>query len=381
MDASLNKLEKGRYYKKIKLFTEQHTKYSLILSVLIFIVIIIGASLYANALVYDYFTVKGQPTGLGTHISFTATFDRYDTHHYLNIAQFGYKNKTDAAFLPIYPLAIRAIERVTHISYLLAGFLVSWVALCGVIILVYKWLKLELDKRKIKLSPWTVLGIIAIFPTSFYFVLPYTESLFMLFNIGAIYAYRKDKYLTATILAALASATRYQGLVLGIFFLADYLFTKKDRNWKKLIPILGVACGFIIYMIFLKLHYGSPFEFITAEKSWNRLSGNYVKNLILTFRPIYVWYLAVLITALISTWKYLGKAYFFYCLIFILLPFSSGSFASFNRYMLILLPMLLALTIYGKNKFSHQAQLLYISSSVFLLAWSVLLFANGYWVA
>jgi hypothetical protein len=382
MDSPANpSVTRGRYFETIIRFAKQHKVLALVVSALIFIGVVVAASVYANALVWDYFTNNGRAVGMGTHVSVIQTLDQYDALHYTHIAQYGYTATTDAAFPPIYPMALRGVAKITHLSYPWSGLIVSWLSLCAAAVVLYEWLALELSSRKIKLSPWAVLGLIAIFPTSYYFALPYTESLFMLFNIGALFAYRKKQYWVAAILAALASATRYQGLVLCLFFAADYYYAKKDRHWKKLIPVIGGVIGLAGYMIFLKIHYGSATEFLTAEQAWHRLSGSVIKNLVLSFRPVYVWFMAVLGIGLWSVWKYLGKAYFWYCLAFVLVPLSSGRFDSINRFMVCLTPMLLGLAIFGQERVSMPIRLLYICSSVFLLAWSIMLFANGYWVA
>jgi len=64
-----------------------------------------------------------------------ATWDRYDTEYYVEIAQYGYYNMNHqgvilANFFPLFPLAIWLVQHVTLLfehkySYLLAGLIVS----------------------------------------------------------------------------------------------------------------------------------------------------------------------------------------------------------------------------------------------------------------
>lgn len=359
----------------------KHTRISVVLATIGFVIFVIGASVYANALVWDFFTNLGLPKGMGAHVSLVGTLVQYDAGHYVHIAQAGYTDIVEAAFLPLYSMLMHLVAALSHLSYEWSGLIISWLTLCAAAVVIYQWASFELRERNLTISPWSVLGLIALFPTALFFVLPYTESLFVLLSVCAILLYRREHYVAATAAAALASATRYQGLVLGVFFLVDYIFNTHNRSWKKFLPVLGAGAGMAAYVVYLYFHFGSPFAFLTAEHSWNRLSGNILISLITSFRPIHLWFVAVLAAGLVSAWKYLGKAYFAYCLVFIALPLASGRFDSFNRYMLSMVPMFLGLAILGAQKAPSLLRLAYICSSAFLLAWSIMLFANGYWVA
>jgi|GEM_PF-614164 len=370
--------------RRLKIFIKQYNSASIFIATLLFIAFTLAAAVYANGLVWDFGTAGGAPMGLGSPVSTQSivnSLNRYDAGHYNQIAEDGYRDPSDAAFMPLYPLAIRATHAVTKLPYAWSGFVVSWVSLCGAAIAIYKWAALELKQRKLAVSPWLVLGIMALFPTAFYLAAPYTESLFIVLTASALLTYRKRQYLPAAVLAALATATRDQGLLLCLYFLADYVLVKKDRHWQKLIPAFVGAAGLLAYMVFLSIHYGSAFEFLSAEQDWGRLSGSLIHNLVSSFRPMYIWFVAVWVAGLWSVWRHLGKAYFIYSLAFILLPLASGSFLSVNRFTLSLLPIFLGLAIFGELSAPKLTKSLYIASSTFLLAWSLLLFANDYWVA
>jgi hypothetical protein len=351
---------------------------AVLIAALIFIIFIVSAGIYANALVYNETTINGLATGMGVHQSVSGTFIQYDTKHYIQIAKYGYVQKTDAAFFPLYPLIIRAVERVTKISYAWTSIIISWAALCLAAIVLFKWIELELNKLNQKMSPWFAMGVIAIFPTAFFFGMPYTESLFLLLNVAALYTFRKGYFLPAAAFAALSALTHDQGVLLVIFFSMDFWLSKK-HDYKKIIPIVGCILGLAIFMLFLKIHYGSFFEFLTAEKSWGRLRGNFILNLIKSFRPFYTWYVGVSLLGLYAVYKYLGTSYFVYSLIFTLLPLTTGSFDSLNRLEVSVVPLFLGLAILI-NKIPNFFRYLYVASSIFLFAWSIMLFVNGYWV-
>lgn len=352
----------------------------LALAVVSYILILVTTSLYSDGLILDYTTTTSPPIGVGSHISITKTLGRYDAVHYVHIAKYGYTSKNDAAFMPLYPLSIRLVERLTSIPYIWSGIFISWLSLAGLAALIYKWAELELKTRKIELSPWWVLGVLAIVPSAFFLIVPYTESLFLLFTVGALLTYRNKSYFIAACLAGLSAATRDQGIVIVVYFILDYLLAKKWSDVAKLLPVIGGILGLAAYMIFLQIHYGSALAFITAEKQWDRFSGNFIKTVFDSFRPIYVWFIAFVALGLWSVWKYLDKPYFFYSLALIVLPLLSGSFISFNRFELIVVPFALSLAIYLKKHANIIVQLIFMSSSVFLLAFSIILFANGYFI-
>lgn len=350
------------------------------LASLAFILTFIGIGLYADASLFNFTTDTTAPAfGRQIPTDPVSTFLRYDSNHFRTIATNGY-TPMESAFFPLYPLLVKGISYATGISISLSLFIISFGFLIASAIVLSYWLRFELKLRKSKISPWAVIGLIAIFPTSFYMILGYSESLFVFITIASLFAYRKGNYWLAAIGMAFATATRVQGGALAIFFLLDYLFNRKWSDWKKLVPVIAAPLGLIAYMIYLGLTFGNPFEFIAAQQNWGRLDGNIIENLISSFRPPYLWYLPVLGVTLWAVWKYLGKTWFIYCLIFILIPISSGRLDSLNRYILALPPLFLALALYFESK-PASLRTLYIATSAFLLAWNILLFMNDYWVA
>lgn len=345
---------------------------------LAFIVVIIGAGLFADASLYDY-TSPGEPAaGRGVPEGAYNSLMRYDSLHYKAIAEEGY-TPVRTAFFPLYPILVTGLSIITGIGIATSLFATSSIFLLASVIVVAYWVRFELKERKSKLSPWIVLLLIGLFPTSFYLALGYSESLFIFTTVSALFAYRKKLYWLAAIAIVLATATRVQGGALAVFFLLDYLFARRWTDWKKLIPVAAAPFGLAAYMLYLGVTFGNPFEFIAAQQNWGRLNANIIENLQSSFRVQYLWYLPVLTLMLAAVWKYLGKTWFIYCLIFVLIPLSSGRLDSLNRYIVALPPLFLALALYLESK-SERTKLLYITTSVFLLGWNILFFMNNYWV-
>ncbi len=91
----------------------------------------------------------------------------------------GYReDDASAAFLPGYPLAIRAVAWVVR-DELLAALLVSNGAFLAALIVLHALTEEEYDRPMARRS----VVLLAAFPTSFFFLAPYSESLFLLLTL------------------------------------------------------------------------------------------------------------------------------------------------------------------------------------------------------
>lgn len=355
---------------------------------LLFILLFIAVGRYSDTTIFDFAggvvdTSHGSSVvGNGWNGVEHAIF-RYDAGHYMHLANQGY-NRQEAAFFPLFPLAVRAITHLMHASPQTGVLLTSWIFAIAAAVVFYKWIEFELRNRKSKVSPWMALFLLAIFPTSFYMAAGYSESLFFFLSVSSLYAYRSKHYLLAGIFLAIATAARVQAGALAVFYLVDYLFEQPWRHhWPdkiKLLPVVLSPLGIGSYMIFLWRAYHNPFEFIVAQHNWGRLSGNFVHNMLSSVTPPYLfWYVPVMLIFLWLIYKQLGKSWLIYSLVYLLIPLSSGRLDSLNRYLLALPPVFLALSLYEPVSPKHL-KYIYIVSSGFILAWNVLLYTNNYWV-
>src|SRR5207249_2778355 len=106
--------------------------------------------------------------------------NRWDAGWFERIAQEGYDaNDASAAFFPGYPLAIRAIAAVLPIGEQGAAILVSNAAFVGALIVLFALTTFEFS---IPMAKRAVL-LLGCFPASFFFLSPYSESLFLLASL------------------------------------------------------------------------------------------------------------------------------------------------------------------------------------------------------
>lgn len=294
----------------------------------------------------------------------------WDGGHYLGIAEFGYAEKFQYAFFPLYPLVIRVLSQITG-NYLWAAVYISIVASFLGAQLLYR-----LADKNIK-----VLFAIFFFPTSFYLLTAYSEGLFLFLVVASFYFFRKEKLILATIFAALASATRLTGLALVAGLILEILLTNgiNRKNW----VILLSPLGFVLYCFYLLNQTGDPFYFITAEAYWQRSLTLPGLNF---WESLKNWEISNLLDLLFTvfglgftlrSFRFLPISYTVYGLISVLIPLFTPSLSSMPRFLLPIFPIFILIAL-QKNQYII---FFYQTISLLLLSLFVVLFINGYWVS
>jgi hypothetical protein len=139
----------------------------------------------------------------------------WDTIAYLGIAIVGYGPNASIAFMPLYPLLIRFTAPIFGGNYLLAALVLSTIFCIITLILMYE---LFLTNYPQGIARDAVVMFIT-FPTAFFLLAGYTESLFMALVLTCWILARKKQWFWAAICAGLASLTRLQGVVLSAVML------------------------------------------------------------------------------------------------------------------------------------------------------------------
>jgi hypothetical protein len=218
-----------------------------------------------------------QPQTPGWHNAVTA-WERADALWFLRIASSGYRlDDSSAAFFPLFPMLVRAVAWLTDGRYLLAGFLVSNVALIAGLTVLFK---LTLEEAGELFARRTVLYL-CLFPTAFFLFAPFSEPLFLALAVGAVYAARHRTWLAAGLLGAGAAATRSIGILLCMVLAVEGLHQLLDdrragRTWphRRMAAVLGSsalpAVGTALYLLYWQRLAGDwtiPFH---AQGGWER---------------------------------------------------------------------------------------------------------------
>jgi hypothetical protein len=205
----------------------------------------------------------------GWHNLFTS-LERQDAAWYLSIATHGYSHAdTSAAFFPLYPLAIRVVAWLPGVGPLAAAIVVSNLAFLGALVMLHGLSRLEgMSEEAARLTTL----YIAIFPTAFFFLAPYSESLFLLLSVAAFWFARRDKWALAALLGALAALTRSLGVLLIPALALEALWmSRKDRGYlRRLAGAAGVALGPLAYFLYCQIRFGDFWAPLHAQKLWQR---------------------------------------------------------------------------------------------------------------
>ena len=193
-----------------------------------------------------------------SHLALSADADRYH-----QIAVEGYRNPSDRAFFPGFPLTWR-VTAMLSLEYSVTGILISNACYLAALWVLYL---LCLEIGCTSSTAERAVFYACFYPVSHFFSLPFTESLFFLLSIATIYLAVSEKWALAGIVGIGGTATRLVGLML-IPTLAMIWWQHRRRLSPSIVftavPVLGFA-GFCAY---LYAAYGDALGFLHAQSAY-----------------------------------------------------------------------------------------------------------------
>lgn len=328
------------------------------------------------------------------------SWSNFDGEHYLAISQHGY-GLAEQAFFPAYPLLIRILSWPLRGDIYFLQFSALFIShLSFALGLFGLWKLLSLDFKK-SIVELTIIFIL-VFPTAFYFVSAYTESLFLALSVWSIYFARKGSWFWGGILGAFASSARFTGIILVPVLFIEFLLQQKGNTHKSLLPLLRIAIvplGLLGYVFYLLKTTGDPIAFFHSLSFFGeqrstilvplpQVFWRYLKMLfdVPKTDPLFFTILLESLTAvlfllagIISFFK-LRFSYSLWLFLGYLLPTFSGSFSSLPRYVLPLFPAFLLSAIFFDRQ-NLFVKVLIISFLFVILGITTAFFVRGYWVA
>lgn len=363
--------------------------YSLKIAVLI--ALVVKLLVFSLGYLTAYSTAAAQGYSTDSFGLFMDMFVKWDSPHYMYIAQHGYVNQGDPAnfivFFPLYPVLVRLIN--FNLNYVnLSGLIVSNVASIVAVIYLFKLAKLD---YKDSIAKKAVL-FLCVFPTAYFMSAPFTEGLFLALVIASLYYARTGRWPVAGFLAFFAALTRLDGLVLMPALIVEYFHQK---NWKFKVPDLKIlwlslpALGFLSYLGINYQVTGGFFTFMTVQRvHWyetlDPLTGLtralnwpshsiFPDNIILGYAQVIfaVFGLVMILAAL----KFkLRPSYQVYMLLTWMLAVSISFWLSIPRYILAMFPMFLVLALVSTKKRVTIAIVAVSTAGLLFFTW---LFATG----
>ena len=324
-------------------------------------------------------------------------FSKWDSPHYMYIAQNGYVNEGDPAnfivFFPLYPFLVRLIT--FDFAYVnLSGLIVSNVSSIIAVIYLFKLAKLDYSDSVAKKA----VLFLSVFPTAYFLSAVFTEGLFLALVIASLYYARNAKWALAGVLGLLASLTRLAGLILLPVLIVEYLHQKE---WKiratnlKLLWTSLPALGFLVYLLINYQVTGNFFMFIEIERThWhqtlNPLDGllgalgwstnsAFPDSITIGYAQVIfaVFGFAMVIAGFIACYKSkLRTSYLVYMLLTWMLSVSTSFWISIPRYVLTMFPMFIILALYSQKRIVTISIVASSSAALCFFTW---LFATGTW--
>lgn len=175
----------------------------------------------------------------------------WDGKAYQDIANSGYKPVL-TVFFPAFPILIKALT-LTGLSSFQAGFLISNAVFILAMFFMYKLIKLDFNKNVAKRALFALI----IFPSSFYFVTLYNESLALFTTVSAFYFARQKRWVYASFFASTAALTRLTGVavIIGVLYeyLANYDYISKNNINISFLWQTKIRRFFLYFLFFILL--------------------------------------------------------------------------------------------------------------------------------
>lgn len=254
----------------------------------------------------------------GWHNVFTA-WERFDALWYLRIADAGYRaGDGSAAFFPLYPLFTRFVSVILGGRPFAASLLVSNAALLAALTLLYDLTRAEISDAAAR----TTVVLLCVFPTSFFLFAPYSESLFLLLAVAALWAARRDRWWLAAAAGFGAALTRNIGVVVALALLAEAIQRRAEgdrRFLRGLAAVAATGAGTLAYLLFWQVKAGDWLAPIHQQANWER---------------VFAWPWTTLVDGTRSAFEYVGATNGPYWLIdwLLVLPMLAASVVALLRY-------------------------------------------------
>ena len=274
----------------------------------------------------DFVPLCTRHPGSRKRVDLLSAFSAWDGEWYAQIASAGYsydpERMSSVAFFPLYPSLAGALVHTTGMRAESALLVVSHGALIGLFVLLVMYVRQRFPGAGAGLAEFTVLAM-GLFPTTFYFRMTYTESVFLLVTLLALYGMERHWGLLAIAsIIGLATAARTVGVALVPVF-GLYLWQRLRQGEASGVPaqgpsdcptpprhvstltqgarralgswlvpftlLLPVCCwGLLGYVLFQWVAFNEPLAFVKTQAHWNERPLGLQEQLIgaVTLEPI-----------------------------------------------------------------------------------------------
>lgn len=342
----------------------------------------LSASSYSLEQVFPYRAVPPHQNAL------LAPWQRFDANMYLKIAEYGYSDDGSSVYLPLYPLLIKVVGDWSLGDELLGAILISNLALVGALFLFYRMAS-ELSDIP---SAIRALALFSLFPTAFFLMAPYTESLFLFFVLVSLHEGRRSHWGRSGVWGACAALTRLQGvlLIVPLTYLAWREHGKRadvvSFDALRFASLLLIPLGAIAFLAFTNLSLFNVYESRLQARfvmPWENVGAAVM--LLANGRGSFIDILNLLVTfifgaMIILSWNRLPRELGLYSVVMFLAPAfrmtTQQPLVSMIRYVLAIFPVFILVGQWSDKPWVQRALVylwfplqLFLSAQFFLWGW------------
>ena len=172
-----------------------------------------------------------------------------------------------AAFFPLYPIVVRAADRVLPGGEVMAGLLVNLVLGAIAVLLVGVIARRLFDAD----VAGRAMVLMALFPGSFVLSFSYSEALMLVLVAAALLLLLDRRWILAGLVSALATASRPNAIaIVAACAVAAWLAWRRDRDWRAWLAPLLAPIGFLAFQLYLWAHTGELTVWARVQQdAWN----------------------------------------------------------------------------------------------------------------
>jgi hypothetical protein len=331
-------------------------------------------------------------------------WQRWDTLWYTLIAREGYSLDDTRIFAPpLYPWLMRLAGRLlggSETAYLVGGLIVA--NLAGIAFLAYLYALVEGEWGEALARRCVV--YVAIFPTAFFLLAAYSESLFMLCVVAALYHARIGRqWVVACLWASLAPLARLPGIAIVVPLIIEFARqwqesrgTEHPLAWWSGWPLLLSVLGGLAYPLYVRFVLGAGTLWAPYAVHRQRFVGQFAmpwqsvwraicvlaSGEFRTVEPFDLFFTLLFIGLTVAAFRRLPLAYAAYMAMMLLGALAKVGevqpLLSLSRYVLVLFPGFVLLAMAGERSAWWNRAIVY--PSLALLVFFTGQFAMWGWV-
>jgi hypothetical protein len=304
-------------------------------------------------------------------VSIHDAVSNWDTRLYEHLGTQGYTEPYLFAFFPLFPLVARLLVSHLHLDFVWVAVTLNNALFFASLLLVRRLAAPILGSG----AALATSALLAVHPLSFYFFVPYTESLFLFLTLSTFLAALRGRWLVAALAGSLAVLTRNTGILLwpALWVLAGD--SPERLRVRARVATCVLPAALLGLMTYTRIRYGDALLFLHGQRAWHdhiHLAVPFAR----LFKDLgrwrawvdhHLWLTLVGLTGVALVLRRLPRAFAVYAVPAVLLSLSLSKLAITPRLHVVLFPLWLAWGVFlarGRRRALAWALLVLVSAAM-----------------